>query len=617
MHKRLNCFIPAAGFGERLRPITNHIPKPLLPLLGKPVVDLIIRKMLALDVNKIGINVHYKRELIEKWAANSGYKNIVLFGEDPILGTGGGLKNAGDLLKEAEFLVHNGDIVSDIDLSALLEHHRRSKNIVTLAVHQYPQFNNVIIDSAGLLKGIGKSCGNSDERLVAFTGIAAYSPEFLKFLPAGASSVIDAWSHAAAAGYRVGTLDVSGCCWSDIGNPSAYAAAVIGKLRNEGESVFVDPAIQGCIGLNLDGCIVIEKGAVIGKSSSLRNCLVLPGGRTEDGASYDNCIVGNDYVVPVDESAFAPITAKGILIGTGGSDRKYYRTQKGGGTIVAMECSDDDPDFTRHIEYTVFFRKYGIPVPEIVEVHRNRKSALFEDLGDLSLYAWMKCPRSDEETERMYRLVLDILVQLHCEASDRVSECPVLAGRIFDYDYLRWETSYFIDRFVKGLKNLSIGSESGLSEEMQRLALKTDSYAKRIIHRDFQSQNIMIAKGVPRIIDFQGARMAPPAYDIASVLFDPYATLKADLRAMLLSYYIDSMTERGGAWFNIRKFGESLICCWLQRHMQALGAYGFLSAVKGKTYFLKHVPEGLRLLKEEVELVQDEYPVLYRLITAL
>lgn len=614
MSDRLNCFILAAGFGERLRPITNHIPKPLLPVLGQPVLELLIRKMLALDVNKIGINVHYKKQLIQEWISCSEYKNIVLFPEDPILDTGGALRNAAALLAGSDFIVHNGDIVSDIELSSLIEYHRTTKNLATLAVHHYPKFNHVALDAKGFLKGVGKSCGVSSGRLVAFTGIAAYSPEFLKFLPSGASSVVDAWLSAAAAGYRVGTFDVSGCSWSDIGSPSAYASAVIGRLRNEGESVHIAVSTQGCSNLSLDGVVVIENGCTLG-NSSLKNCIVLPGGTAKDGV-YENCIIGSEYTVAVDESAFTPVTEKGTLIGTGGSDRKYFRRKINGGTVVAMECSADDPDFSRHVEYTIFFRKYGIPVPEMFETDMNEKSALFEDLGDLSLYSWMKCPRSDEETEEMYRMIMNVLVQLHCKASEHVSECPGLAGRIFDYDYLRWETNYFIERFVKGLKAISIDTPD-LNDELNRLALKTDAFPKRIIHRDFQSQNIMISKGVPRIIDFQGARMAPSAYDLASVLFDPYAALKDEMREGLLSYYIGKMSEKSGAWFKTGEFRESLVYCRLQRHMQALGAYGFLSIVKGKRYFLKHVPHGLRLLKEDVELVRDDYPALYKLIASL
>jgi aminoglycoside/choline kinase family phosphotransferase len=127
----------------------------------------------------------------------------------------------------------------------------------------------------------------------------------------------------------------------------------------------------------------------------------------------------------------------------------------------------------------------------------------------------------------------------------------------------------------------------------------------------------MVHAGGPRIIDYQGARLAPPAYDIASVLWDPYYRLSDGMRERLLDYYLDEMQADRTTTFDRRAFQDSLVACRLQRHMQALGAYGFLSEVKGKQYFLKHVPEALRLLKEDAAEARQEYPELARLIASL
>ena len=168
---------------------------------------------------------------------------------------------------------------------------------------------------------------------------------------------------------------------------------------------------------------------------------------------------------------------------------------------------------------------------------------LFEDLGDTSLYAYLQLPHDARSIEDAYRDVLKSLVAIHAMATEHVDECPLLQARIFDYNYLRWETTYFLDRFVVGLRKRQVENRSAVDAELHRLAQRVDGYARGIIHRDFQCQNIMIHGGVPRIIDYQGARMAPPAYDVASILWDPYHHLDDAVRERLLGYYVGELGE--------------------------------------------------------------------------
>ncbi len=620
MAEGINCFVPAAGLGERMRPITGYLPKTLLPVLGKPVLGHILEKLSGLPAHRIGINLHYKKEAIRDWIEKSPYKTRVLFfPEDPVLDTGGALKNAEAFLSGARsFVVHNADIMSDIDLSKLVAHHNTSGNMVTLAVHDCSRFNTVAVDGNGNLRGVvgkGTLSGPGKERLTAYTGIAVYSREFLAFLPEGKSSVVDAWLNAAASGFLIGTLDVTGSYWSDIGTPAAYASAVFDALKADGETVYFHPEATGCAGARLNAYSAVESGCGITEGVSLRNCIVLPGS-VPDRGSYENCIVGPDFVFSFGEcKTMLPTGRPGTLIGVGGSDRRYFRIKKDGTTAVLMQCAEGDADFERHIEYTLFFRKFGLPVPELISARPERMSAVFEDLGDVSLYSWLKCPRPVGQVERMYRKTLDIAVTLHSTVTGHAAECPLLANRIFDYDHLRWETSYFVERFVKGVRGITPDNFQALEDEFNHLALKVGGFSRTIIHRDFQSQNIMVGQPeAPRIIDYQGARMAPPAYDAASLLWDPYYRLDDAVRDRLLAYYAEGMRSATGVRFDPDQFYESLLPCRLQRHMQALGAYGFLSSVKGKKFFLKHVPEALRMLKEEAAMAKDEYPVLYSLV---
>ncbi len=649
-----NAFILSAGLGERLMPVTEHIPKPLIPILGKPILEIVLEKISALPVNRIGINLYHKREEIEDWIERSAFrKDVDIFQEGSILGTGGALKNAEGFLREGIFIVYNSDILSDIDLEGLIKHHISSGNLVTLAVHDYPEFNNVEINENGAFLGI---CGRNSKlktqnsKLVAFTGIAVYSPEFLRFLPEGESSIVNGWLKAISSGKRVGTIDVSDSYpqdpvvdsthrvdWRDIGTPEAYMTAIFDRLRKEGDTIFIHPTARVSENISLDGYVVIEEGCALGKAVSLKNTIILPGTVIKEGSYHENCIIGSGYGIEVDLFRSTEKT----LIGTGGSDRSYYRMRRDKGSAVIMESQESDPDFERHIKYTLFFGRHFMPVPQLIEVNHDAKTALFEDLGDLTLYSWLKCPRKESEIEAVYKSVIEILITLHTKATRNVSRCHFIKDRLFDYGHLRWETDYFIERFVRGLKNIEIKNNNFLEEEFHRLALSVDSFPKTVIHRDFQSQNVMITKGnIPRIVDYQGARIGPPAYDLVSLLWDPYYRLEDSLRETLIDYYIQKIMNsqppgvtpptsppplkiRGGRGSYDSKGGvksplpETLLPCRLQRHMQSLGAYGFLSMVKGKRYFLKYVPEGLRLLKEDVSLSKEEYPELYRLVMEL
>ncbi len=639
--KKINAFILAAGFGERLRPITNYIPKPLLPVLGKPVIEIVLERLAGLPIDSIGINTHHKSEVLMQWLDASQYAdNIELFHEKTILGTGGALKNAEKFLGSSAFIVHNADILSDISLGRLVEEHFSSGNTATLAVHDYEKFNNIWVDSAGIFKNTGKSAAGLPPGLckVAFTGIAVYSRDFLDFLPEGNSSVVDAWLKAQASGKKMGTVDFSGCAWTDIGTPAAYAAAVFEALEKSGETIYVHSS-SDCSKAEIEGYAAFESRCVINSGTYLKNCIFLPDADLPEGSRVEDAVVGPDYIIRLEkakgESAdfsedmlerFFERPVKDLesrLIGTGGSDRKYYRLNDTRKSAVLMVCSQDDPDFERHIAYTEFFRRHSLPVPELFGADREQKQAIFEDLGDISLYSWLKCRREPEIAEAIYRKVLDILVKLHTSVSRKSAECQLLYSRVFDYEHLRWETSYFLERFVSGLTGITIKDEHKLEVEFKMLAERVDSFPKAIVHRDFQSQNLMITKnGTPRLIDYQGARMGPPAYDLASVLWDPYYRIEDDMRERLVCCYIEKMrsglsSDFGRDFerdFDEDEFRYSLLLCRLQRHMQALGAYGFLSKVKGKKYFLKHIPQAMEYLVKETALASKDYPSIYELV---
>lgn len=610
---KISVFILSAGFGERLKPITNYIPKPLLPILGKPILQIVLEKVSKINPDKIIINLHYKKDLIEKWLKDTPFKEkLIVLHEEKILGTGGALKNAEHFLKNNTFIVYNSDILTDLNLEKFINYHTSSKNLATLVVHNYPEFNTLEIDDKGLLKGIKK---NANKNIFAFTGISIYEPDFLKILPYGHSNIVNSWVKAINNGIKIGTFDITGTYWTDIGTPVAYFKSVIDQLKKDGETIYIHPTIDWCKNIEFDGFTIIEKNAKkISKDKlKIKNCIILPDSCLKNSI-YENCITFSNTKLQINKKDLLEYGEKDdcFLIGTGGSDRKYYRIINDKKTYIFMQSSKNDPDFQRHIKYTIFFKKYHVPTPELIKVEPENKRAYFEDLGDITLYSWLKCPRSIIEIEKMYKKVIDILILLHTVVTEHVNECPLLKNRIFDYEYFRWETNYFIENFVKSISKINY-DENKLNEEFHKLALKADSFPKTVIHRDFQSQNIMIKNNnIPYIIDYQGARIGPPAYDVVSLLWDPYFHIKSDIRKKLLQFYTKKMKEATD-WFKINEFKKSLITCRLQRHMQALGAYSFLSNKKGRKHFKKFILEGINLLRYDVYLVKNKYPELFKL----
>ena len=642
---KINIFILAAGFGTRLRPISHWLPKPLLPILGKPLLHYILERVSCLEFNRIGINVHYMRSEMEKWLTECPFSRYLeIFPEEELLGTGGGLKNAKVFLDKMPFLVHNADILSDIDLYELVEQHINSGNLVTLAVHHFERFNHLYVDKKGFLKGVGTKVIDTypDLKPMAFTGISVYQPEIIDFLPEGISSIVAGWLKAIESGHRVGTVDVTGCHWNDLGTPETYIDSVIDKLREKGETLYIHPSTQIKGPIQMDGMVSIEENCVLNKGAFLKNCLIMPRTEVLENVSFDNCIWTGEAQHPLNrkqkclseykdlaqnrgilemlQKVFGPgsTNPKTTLIGAGGSDRLYYRLTDSRKSAVLMVCKADDRDFERHLALTECLTNIAVPAARVFAADTAQKMALFEDLGDLSLYSKLKFTHSTQEIEDIYKSALDIAIRLHTEGIEQIKKYPYIQQRLFDYEHARWETDYFMERFVGYLCKVQVNDKAELENEFHHLALTIDNLPKTVIHRDFQSQNIMVKPGnALGIVDYQGARIGPPVYDVVSLLWDPYADIQEDSRKRLLDYYIARCRETMGRNFHEEQFRNSLLTARLQRHMQALGAYSFLALVKGKRYFLKHIPSALSFLKEEITLAKDKYPALYKLVTEI
>ena len=179
----------------------------------------------------------------------------------------------------------------------------------------------------------------------------------------------------------------------------------------------------------------------------------------------------------------------------------------------------------------------------------------------------------------------------------------------FDDNLYLWEQDYFLDHFVRGCLNREFPDESsGPAEQtLVEIRRRLTALPRCLIHRDFQSQNILLHEDHAWLVDYQGLRLGLAEYDLASLLYDPYVNLTPVQREELLKFYA------GLRGLGLDAFKESFLLCAAQRLMQAIGAYGNLSRNLGKPQFLQHIPVGV----ERLASVCAESPLLRPLATLL
>jgi N-acetyl-alpha-D-muramate 1-phosphate uridylyltransferase len=216
--------ILAAGFGTRLAPLTDALPKALVPVAGRPMIDHAIDALIAAGCARIVVNCHHHQERMHEHFASASYgAEIVLSDEGEILGTGGGILHARGLLEGDEpFLVHNADIVSDFDLRELLMRHAESRPLAALAIQRRATSRAVMFDPE--YRFLGKEAWSSDGAAFAtdalrygFCGIHAISPELFRLgFPDGFSDIFDVYRAAMRKGKTIVGVPFEGA-WHDLG----------------------------------------------------------------------------------------------------------------------------------------------------------------------------------------------------------------------------------------------------------------------------------------------------------------------------------------------------------------------------------------------------------------
>lgn len=293
------------------------------------------------------------------------------------------------------------------------------------------------------------------------------------------------------------------------------------------------------------------------------------------------------------------------MAGKAGSGRGYFRIRLGGQSYVLQQSGPDDRDFQRFVDYGRLFFDQGLPVPQIHVVSHTVYQVLMEDLGPQRLWDAVVGPGDAlGRAAYWYPRVLAALIQWQESSSQVWAKNPELAQRVFDYDALKWESDYFRDNFLLGHCGLD-SLDPVVESFFEHLAIQADSHPKVLMHRDFQSQNIMVVPPQGRIafVDYQGARNGSIYYDLASLLWDPYVMLTVGLVRDLFHLWVRANPLLKG--ISVEEAWKHFLVASLQRLMQALGAYCFLSRVKGIHAFATHIAPGWSRLLEVLALYAE------------
>lgn len=547
----MKALILAAGFGTRLAPHTQQLPKVLFPVDGIPVLGRMIANLKRAGCTAIAVNTHHLAQQVRSYLEKCDFGLPVMPShENEILGTGGAIRRLANFWDDAPFMVVNADIITDIDLAQVYRQHCASAARVTLVMHDRAPFNQVWVDECHRIAGFERYADTADhrgQRQMAFTGIHIMDAGIIRWIPTdGFSDIIAVYRQLLDSGNPVHAHVVENHYWQDIGSPERYRDAV------------VDAMAPGAF------------------QSAFTDC---------QAAAVQRQALSGD-----------------------GSDRGWFRLTAGGRSLILADHGITSTlagsEVNAFIAIGNHLHTSGLPVPRI-HAHDGFSGLVFlEDLGNCHLQQVVNQSPDDPDIEKRYQCVIDTWLDLTTKAVEGFNPYWTCQSRAYDVSLiLEKECRYFVDAFLNGYLEMGIAYDDLAAEFAHLAQCVIDHGVNGLIHRDFQSRNIMISGDRYYLIDFQGARNGPIQYDMASLLIDPYVGLGRDLQQRLLAYAGEQAARRMEIAQD--RFTRGYYYCTVTRNLQMLGAFGFLSRIKGKKAFEKWIPAATAMLERHIRLADD------------
>ena len=276
----------------------------------------------------------------------------------------------------------------------------------------------------------------------------------------------------------------------------------------------------------------------------------------------------------------------------GGSDRHFYRliwSGAGQQPMILMVYTLARRDNPKFVPATRRLATLGVHVPGIRAFDEQRLCVWLDDLGRVDLHSFREQPWSTRQP--LYEATLREAAKIHGISEDTLSRADHAE---LEPEFYEWEQNYFLDHYVRGFLGrefLDKGYDAA-HETLRSLRRRLARLPRCLVHRDFQSQNVLIRGTEAWFVDYQGLRLGLAEYDLASLLYDPYVSLAQDERGHLLGYYAAHRS------LDLAELREVFYLCAAQRLMQALGAYANLSRNLGKPHFEQHIPAAVANLTD-------------------
>jgi mannose-1-phosphate guanylyltransferase len=304
-------FVLGAGLGTRLRPLTNVTPKPLLPIFGKRLITFALDHLIASGVERFVINTHHLSEQFTEFFSNESYRNkkIVLIHEPDLLETGGGILNAARFFGPEPFLVYSGDILTDIDINALIDFHFRSGSKVTLSLRHTGLATDLSFDaSSNWIVDIRGQLGSGLPGNVDFANVSVWNPEMIGKIPPGRKiSFVPVLAEAIRDGDPISGVVLDEQQWFNIGSREQYLA-IHRTVASSGwrpsyltaadwPTTIADSAVVS-EGVDIAGVCWIGSESRIESGTFLRDVVVWPHSTIRSGAYLSECVVAGVEVGP-------------------------------------------------------------------------------------------------------------------------------------------------------------------------------------------------------------------------------------------------------------------------------------------------------------------------------